>query len=108
MPGTISPVSSISIACLLARLRDKATIGVEQNKPICTPGVQNCAASDATAKIATGHKLASGGCCHAVNFSNDRLWAGHNLLHNDRALSENFGEIGAPPISILRAAVICF
>ena len=38
------------MACLFARLRDKATIGVEQNRPICTPGVQNWAVSDATAR----------------------------------------------------------
>ena len=31
---TISPVSSISIACLLERFLESATIGVEQNKPI--------------------------------------------------------------------------
>ena len=36
-----SPVSSISMACLGATLRDSATMGVEQNRPISTPGVQN-------------------------------------------------------------------
>src|ERR1700730_3706164 len=45
-----SPVSSISIACLRGTLRDSATIGVEQNNPISTPGVANVAASDATAR----------------------------------------------------------
>ena len=34
-----SPVKSISMACLEEALRDKATIGVEQNNPIFTPGV---------------------------------------------------------------------
>src|ERR1700744_4341567 len=45
-----SPVSSISIACLRETLRDNATIGVEQNRPISTPGVAKLAASDATAR----------------------------------------------------------
>ena len=36
-----SPVKSISIECLLLTTLDKATIGVEQNKPIFTPGVAN-------------------------------------------------------------------
>ena len=46
----ISPVSSISIACLRDTLRDSATIGVEQNRPILTPGVANLAAREATAR----------------------------------------------------------
>ena len=45
-----SPVSSISIACLRDTLRDSATIGVEQNSPILTPGVANLAACEATAR----------------------------------------------------------
>src|SRR3954453_2845979 len=45
-----SPVSSISIACLRGTLRESATIGVEQNRPMSTPGVANEAASDATAR----------------------------------------------------------
>ena len=48
--GTISPVSSISIACLRATLRDSATIGVEQNRPISTPGVAKPALVEATAR----------------------------------------------------------
>src|SRR5258706_15887028 len=46
----MSPVSSISIACLRGTLRDSATIGVEQNRPICTPGVANLAVAEATAR----------------------------------------------------------
>ena len=38
-----SPVKSISIECLLDKFLDRATIGVEQNKPIFTPGVANLA-----------------------------------------------------------------
>ena len=43
-------MSSISIACLRGTLRDSATIGVEQNSPISTPGVAKLAASEATAR----------------------------------------------------------
>ena len=46
----MSPVSSISIACLRATLRDSATIGVEQNRPISTPGVAKPASVEATAR----------------------------------------------------------
>src|ERR1700732_4040109 len=46
----MSPVSSISIAALRGMLRDSATIGVEQNRPILTPGVANFAAREATAR----------------------------------------------------------
>ena len=38
-----SPFKSISIECLLDIFLDTATIGVEQNKPIFTPGVANVA-----------------------------------------------------------------
>src|ERR1700735_852274 len=46
----MSPVSSISIAALRGILRDKDTIGVEQNRPILTPGVANFAVREATAR----------------------------------------------------------
>ncbi len=46
----MSPVSSISIAALRATLRDSATIGVEQNRPMSTPGVANLAAVEAIAR----------------------------------------------------------
>src|SRR5205085_9234082 len=45
-----SPVSSISMAALRATARDKATIGVEQNSPILTPGVAKRASDDAIAR----------------------------------------------------------
>ena len=48
----MSPVSSISIACLGATARLSATIGVEQNRPIFTPGVAKRASSAATARSA--------------------------------------------------------
>ena len=38
------------MACLRARLRESATIGVEQNSPIWTPGVAKRASAPATAR----------------------------------------------------------
>src|SRR5579883_3400154 len=46
----ISPVNSISMAALRPTLRDSATMGVEQNRPILTPGVANLASADAIAR----------------------------------------------------------
>ena len=45
-----SPVSSISIAALRPTARDSATMGVEQNSPMFTPGVAKRALSAATAR----------------------------------------------------------
>ena len=59
---TISPVSSISIAALRPTARVSATIGVEQNRPIFTPGVAKRALSAAIARshVATNwHPLPS-------------------------------------------------
>ena len=46
----MSLVSSISIAALRPTARDSATIGVEQNRPMLTPGVANRAVSAASAR----------------------------------------------------------
>ena len=46
----VSPVNSIFIASFFLTFLDKATIGVEQNKPKLTPGVANDDESEATAK----------------------------------------------------------
>ena len=45
-----SPVRSISIAFLAGIARQTATAGVEQNRPILTPGVANFASSPATTR----------------------------------------------------------
>ena len=45
-----SPVSSISMACLRETARESATIGVEQKRPILTPGVAKRASSLAMAR----------------------------------------------------------
>ena len=63
-------MSSISIAALRDTLRDSATIGVEQNRPMLTPGVANFAALDATARsqLATSWQPAAlaGPCTAAI------------------------------------------
>ncbi len=45
------------MACLRGTLRDSATIGVEQNNPMCTPGVAKLAVVDATALDRRDHRL---------------------------------------------------
>ncbi len=71
--STGSPVSSICIARLRPTARVTGTIGVEQNRPIFTPGVANQASSAATARsqdatswqpaaVATPCTLAITGC----------------------------------------------
>ena len=80
----ISPVSSISIACLRETLRESATIGVEQNRPILTPGVANLAAARGDREVAARHQLAAGrggGCLHR---GDDRLRQRDDLLHHAR------------------------
>ena len=60
----MSPVSSISIACLRETLRESATIGVLQNSPIFTPGVAkraSVAATAAPASASNGQQGPSGG-----------------------------------------------
>ena len=47
-----SPESNICMACFCATLRDSATIGVEQNSPMFTPGVAKRASSAAKARSA--------------------------------------------------------
>ena len=56
-----SPVSSISIACLRATFRDRATLGVEQNSPKLTPLTAKRASREATARshIATSWQPAA-------------------------------------------------
>ena len=46
----MSPVKSIFIESFLLTFLDRATMGVEQNRPILTPGVANFAEFEETAK----------------------------------------------------------
>ncbi|MFT3953089.1 MAG: hypothetical protein QM722_01255 [Piscinibacter sp.] len=92
----ISPVSSISMACLAATLRDSATIGVEQNRPILTPGVQNVAASDGNREVAGRDELAAGGGRDALRRRRSPAAAGAMILCIIAAQRvHDVGEIGA-------------
>ena len=99
---TISPRSSISIACLRDRLRDNATIGVEQNRPICTPGVQNSRFRAGDREVAARHELAAGRRRDALDRGDDRLRQAHDRLHHRRAAGQDIGEIGPAPVRIRR------
>ena len=81
----MSPVSSISIACLRGTLRDSATIGVEQNSPMSTPGVANAAASEATARsqLATSWQPAAVAmpCTRAITGCGRRVMLSINSPH---------------------------
>ena len=85
----MSPVSSISIACLFGTARDSATMGVEQKRPIFTPGVAKRASSAAIAEIAGGDKLAAGGGSDAMHLGDHRLGQGHDGLHQLAAAMED-------------------
>jgi hypothetical protein len=64
-----SPVNNSSIACLGAMFRESATMGVEQNSPIFTPGVAKRAAEEAIARsqLATSWQpAAKAGPCTAA------------------------------------------
>src|SRR5580704_360063 len=76
---TASPVRSMSMACLRARLRDSGTMGELQNKPILTPGVLNVALSAATARsqLATSWQPAAAAapCTQAITGCGSRTIA---------------------------------
>ena len=69
----VSPVSSISMACLRDTLRDSATIGVEQNRPILTPGVQKVAWSEAMARSQLATSWQPAAVASAVDLGDHRL-----------------------------------
>ena len=98
------PVSSISIACLRATLRESATIGVEQNRPMSTPGVANRRVDGGNCQVATRHKLTTGRGRHALHGGNDRLRQIDDLLHHRAAHRHDVAEIGTPSIGIASAA----
>ena len=72
-----APVTSISNAALRDRLRDSATLGVEQNSPRLTPLTANFASREATAKshIATNWQPAAVAipCTRAIT-GTGRVW----------------------------------
>ena len=80
-----SPVSSISIAALRPTARVSATIGVEQKRPILTPGVANRASSAATARsqVATSWQPAAVAtpCTSAMTGFGNRTICSISSLH---------------------------
>ncbi len=100
----ISPVSSISIACLRETLRDSATIGVEQNSPIFTPGVAKCAAETATARSQLATSWQPAAVAMPWISRDDRLGMAHDRLHQLRALGEQGGEGGPALVGAVAGA----
>ena len=68
-----SPVSSISMACLRGTARERATMGVEQKRPILTPGRGEARALGGQRQVAAGDELAAGGGGDAMDPGDDRL-----------------------------------
>ena len=96
----MSPVSSISIACLRATLRESATIGVEQNRPISTPGVANLRCLRGDGEVAARDQLAAGGGGLACTRGDHRLRQGDDLLHHGAAGRHDLLEIGAAAVGV--------
>ena len=96
----MSPVSSISIACLRGTLRDSATIGVEQNSPMLTPGVANAAALRRDREIAACDQLAAGRARRPLHAGDHRLRQMHDRLHHRGAGIHQLLEVGAAAIRI--------
>ena len=69
----ISPVSNISSARLRPIVRATGTIGVEQNKPMLTPGRREAGVVGCDREIARGDELAPGRGRDAVDLGDDRL-----------------------------------
>ena len=103
-PRSMSPVSSISIACLRDTLRDSATIGVEQNSPMLTPGVAKLAVARGDREIAARDELAAGRRRDALHRGDHRLRQGDDLLHHGAAGVHDLLEIGAAAVGIAAPA----
>ena len=77
-----SPVSSISIAFFWPMARLKATIGVEQNSPIFTPGRGEARVVGGHRQIAAGHQLATRRGGDAMHLGDHRLRDGLDGQHH--------------------------
>ena len=98
-------MSSISIACLGATLRDSATIGEEQNRPMLTPGVAKVAAVEAIARsqVATSwHPAALAAPCTAAMTGFGRLRTACIMV---RQRSHTVLKKARPPSASARRAV---
>ena len=92
------------MACLRATLRESATIGVEQNKPMSTPGVANFAVGGGDCQIAARHQLTTGGGRHALHGGNHWLRQIDDLLHHRAAHGHDVLEIVSATIGIASPA----
>ena len=100
----MSPVSSISMACLGATLRDSATIGVEQNRPMWTPGVANFAVLRGDGEIAARDQLAARRGGGALDRGDHRLRHAMDALHHGAAAVHEVLHIGAAAVGVARGA----
>ena len=73
------------MACLRETLRDSATIGVEQNSPILTPGRAEGGLRGSHRQIAAGDQLQAGGGGQSVDFGDHRPGMVDDRLHQRRA-----------------------
>jgi hypothetical protein len=88
------------MACLRWTLRDSATIGVEQNRPILTPGVQKV---DVSVQIARSQEATSwqpGGSGQAVDLGDHRHRQMHDGLHQFGAEFHGAGEERPAPVLV--------
>ena len=83
----MSPVNSISSARLRPIDRETGTIGVEQNRPMFTPGVAKRASVGRDGEIARGDELAAGGRRDPVHLGDHRLRDLVQPLHQRRRRS---------------------
>ena len=92
------------MACLRDTLRDSAIIGVEQKRPILTPGVAKPACSEASARSQLATSWQPAALVGALYFRDHRPRMMHDRLHQRRAMRHQLGEVGlalilvAPPL----------
>jgi hypothetical protein len=80
-------------------LRDSATIGVEQNSPMSTPGVAKLAASG-DREIAARDQLAAGGGRYALHGGDHGFRQMHDRLHHRAAGIHHLRKVGAAAVGI--------
>ena len=93
------------MACLRETLRDSATIGVEQNRPILTPGVANFAAREATARSQLATSWQPAAVAVRLHRGDDGLRQRDDLLHHAAAQCHDVLEIGAAAILVGAARI---
>ena len=92
------PVSSISSARLRPTARTSSTIGVEQNRPMLTPGVAKVEASDASARSQAATSWQPAAVAMPSTCAITGLRSPPNVGHQVRTEIENAAvEINSPP-----------